>query len=67
VDIREKIDTILKERFLVIDGAMGTQIQDIKVPSSAWLDEEGNSQEGCNELLNATAPQIIEQICNGGC
>jgi len=62
VDIREQINSILKERFLVIDGAMGTQIQDIKVPSDAWLDENGNSQEGCNELLNATAPQIIEQI-----
>ncbi len=62
MSIKEEIQEIIKNRFIVIDGAMGTQIQDIKVPSSAWLDENGNSQEGCNELLNATAPDTIRQI-----
>ncbi|WP_456456297.1 homocysteine S-methyltransferase family protein, partial [Nitratifractor sp.] len=41
---------------------MGTQIQDLKVPAEAWLDEKDQSQEGCNELLNATAPEIIGRI-----
>ncbi len=59
---RQSIQKILEERYLVIDGAMGTQIQDLQVPAEAWLDEEGESQEGCNELLNATAPEIIGRI-----
>ena len=59
---RERIERIIQERYLVIDGAMGTQIQDLKVPAEAWLDEQGDAQEGCNELLNATAPEIIGRI-----
>lgn len=62
MNIKETILNIIKERFLIIDGAMGTQIQDLQVPSDAWMDEAGNSQEGCNELLNFTAPELIERI-----
>jgi len=62
LNIKETILNIIKQRFLVIDGAMGTQIQDLQVPQSAWIDEDGNSQEGCNELLNFTAPELIERI-----
>ncbi len=52
------LDTI-KKRPLIIDGAMGTQLQqrDDKIPKEAW---EGN--EGCNELLNVTAPDVMEEI-----
>ncbi len=44
---------------MIIDGAMGTQLQQRhdKIPASAW---EGN--EGCNELLNVTAPEIMREI-----
>ena len=59
---KEQILDILNHQFLIIDGAMGTQIQDIKIPAEAWIDEHGNSQEGCNELLNDTAPDLIGQI-----
>ena len=62
MSIADRIKEIIKSRFLVIDGAMGTQIQDMKIPSNAWLDENGESQEGCNELLNATASDIIRTI-----
>ena len=62
LSIKEKIESLIKERVLVIDGAMGTQIQDLDVPFEAWLDEKGVLQEGCNELLNATAPEIIGRI-----
>jgi 5-methyltetrahydrofolate--homocysteine methyltransferase len=62
MSVREQIERIIRERYLVIDGAMGTQIQDLKVPAEAWLDEAGVAQEGCNELLNATAPEIIGRI-----
>lgn len=56
------IKSLLAEKILIIDGAMGTQIQDLEVPKEAWLDEKGISQEGCNELLNHTAPELISRI-----
>jgi 5-methyltetrahydrofolate--homocysteine methyltransferase len=60
--LKNKILNIIKTRPLIIDGAMGTQLQSINIPSSAWLDDKGINQEGCNELLNATAPQLLESI-----
>jgi len=60
--VRQQIEETIKERYLILDGAMGTQIQDLKVPDAAWLDENGQPQEGCNELLSATAPEIISRI-----
>jgi len=59
---KEEILNLLKTQYLIIDGAMGTQIQDLKVPSEAWIDSKGINQEGCNELLNDTAPELIRQI-----
>lgn len=51
----------IKKRPLIIDGAMGTQLQqrNDQIPKEAW---EGN--EGCNELLNVTAPEIMNDIFN---
>ena len=51
------IQQLIQDRVLVIDGAMGTQIQSMDIPQEAW---EG--KEGCNELLNATASKLILQI-----
>ena len=62
MSVTEKIKLLLEERILVIDGAMGTQIQDLEVPGEAWIDDKGQEQEGCNELLNATAPDLIKRI-----
>ena len=42
---------------LFLDGACGTNLQVMDIPASAW---EG--REGCNELLNVTAPGIIEAL-----
>ena len=39
---------------LILDGACGTNLQEMNIPLSAW---EG--KEGCNELLNLTAPEKI--------
>jgi 5-methyltetrahydrofolate--homocysteine methyltransferase len=57
MSIKNKILNIIKQRVLIIDGAMGTQIQELSIPDSAW---QGN--EGCNELLNITAPDLIKSI-----
>ena len=52
------LDTI-KKRPLIIDGAMGTQLQD---RSDQITDAQWEGIEGCNELLNVTAPEILEEI-----
>ena len=51
------LKSLIKERVLIIDGAMGTQIQNLEIPMDAW---EGN--EGCNELLNVTFKEGISKI-----
>ncbi len=56
----KSLETLLKEKVLVLDGAMGTQIQNLEIEESAW---EGN--EGCNELLNVTLAKEIEAIHAG--
>ena len=59
MSIKTQLLEILQKRPLIIDGAMGTQLQerDDKIPKSAW---EGN--EGCNELLNVTCPEVMSDI-----
>ena len=44
-------------KIYALDGAMGTEIQKMPVSESVWLDKHG-----CNELLNITAPEVIEEI-----
>ena len=62
MSITETIKSLLQERILVIDGAMGTQIQDLEVPAEAWVCNKGQDQEGCNELLIDTAPDLLKRI-----
>ena len=60
--MKTTILNILKTRPLIIDGAMGTQLQSIEIKDTFWLDKNRENQEGCNELLNATAPHILTQV-----
>jgi 5-methyltetrahydrofolate--homocysteine methyltransferase len=48
---------LIKTRVLVADGAMGTMIQRFDLSL-----DDFNGLEGCNEILNETKPEIIEQI-----
>ena len=52
----------LKDRILVIDGAMGTSIQDCGLGPD---DFGGPDYEGCNEYLIITRPDVIEGIHQG--
>ncbi|MDQ7055664.1 MAG: homocysteine S-methyltransferase family protein [Persephonella sp.] len=52
-----KLRQLIREKVLVIDGAMGTMIQSMIVPMDAW-----QGKVGCNEILNVRAPQIIKSI-----
>lgn len=49
----------LKKRILVMDGAMGTMIQEAGLTAA---DFGGEALEGCNEYLNVTSPSLIESI-----
>jgi 5-methyltetrahydrofolate--homocysteine methyltransferase len=63
---RATLETLLRERILVLDGAMGTMIQ------AQGLDEEDfrgarfadhpRELKGCNDLLSITQPETIEKI-----
>ncbi len=54
-----ELKSLLQKRILVIDGAMGTQIQGKGLGPS---DFGGDEYEGCNEYLNVTRPDVIADI-----
>src|SRR5271154_1233409 len=63
----EHLQRLLRERIVIIDGAMGTVIQQRKLDEVAFrgarfADWHGKDLKGCNDLLNLTQPQIIEDI-----
>lgn len=51
------IKKLLDERIVVIDGAMGTELQKLKIPAEAW-----DKYEGCNEYLNISAKDEIRGV-----
>ncbi|MBU4612404.1 methionine synthase [Achromobacter sp. GG226] len=57
---------LLTQRILILDGAMGTMIQQHKLTESdfrgARFAEHGKDVKGNNELLSITRPDIIEGI-----
>ncbi len=60
--VSERIDalkSLIADRILIIDGAMGTQIQARNLEPA---DFGGEEYEGCNEYLNITRPDIIADI-----
>ncbi|MBD3638354.1 MAG: homocysteine S-methyltransferase family protein [Crocinitomicaceae bacterium] len=61
-DIKE----ILKDRILVLDGAMGTMIQRYKLTEEdfrkGWFEDHPSSLQGNNDLLVLTRPEIIREI-----
>jgi 5-methyltetrahydrofolate--homocysteine methyltransferase len=63
----EHLERLLRERIVILDGAMGTMIQQRKLDEPAFRGERfkdwrGKDLKGCNDLLNTTQPQIIEDI-----
>ncbi len=60
------IQDCLKERILVIDGAMGTMIQRYKLTEAGYRGERFKNWhcdvKGNNDLLNITQPDIIKEI-----
>jgi 5-methyltetrahydrofolate--homocysteine methyltransferase len=57
--LKKSIEKQLEEKILIIDGAMGTMLQRVKLTAD---DFGGEEYEGCNELLNLTRPDVILDI-----
>lgn len=52
-----KLLEIMKERVVVLDGAMGTSLHELDLPLSDY-----NDLENCSEILNLTRPDAIQKI-----
>lgn len=63
---RQRIVEQLDQRILMLDGAMGTQIQTFKLQEADYRGERfadfGQDVQGNNDLLVLTQPQIIKSI-----
>ena len=63
----EHLERLLRERIVILDGAMGTMIQQRKLDEAAFrgarfTDWRGKDFKGLNDLLNVTQPAVIEDI-----
>ena len=62
----KNIKQIIKERVLVLDGAMGTMIQSYNLEEEDYRGKRfcdfDNSLKGNNDLLSITRPEIIKEI-----
>src|SRR5690349_10656995 len=61
------LEALLRERIVVLDGAMGTTIQEHKLSEQDYRGErfadwKGKDLKGSLELLNLTQPQLVEEI-----
>jgi len=60
------IKTLLRDRILLLDGAMGTMIQRYRLTEEAYRGERFRSHpvevKGNNDLLSITRPEVIREI-----
>lgn len=56
---KPSLESRLKERILILDGAMGTMIQQKDLSPA---DFGGEDLDGCNEMLVLTRPDVIQNI-----
>src|SRR5437764_5312363 len=71
VDKTALLETLLRKRILILDGAMGTMIQAYKLsedgyrgPASCGLHDHAHDLKGDNDLLVLTRPEIVREIHN---
>ena len=57
--VKERLDVLLRQRIMIMDGAMGTVLQQKDLTPN---DFGGAAYEGCNEYLNLTRPDVVEEI-----
>ncbi len=60
------IERLIKERILVLDGALGTMIQEYNLKEEDFRGERfadwSHKLNGCNDILSLTQPQILSEI-----
>jgi len=65
-DVRARLEALLAERILLLDGAMGTSLQAFKLDEAAFRGERFREHPtpllGNNDLLSLTAPEIVERV-----
>ncbi len=66
---RDLLQRLAAERILLLDGAMGTMIQQLALDEAVFRGEpfadHPQDLAGCNDLLSLTRPEAIEQIHRG--
>ncbi|MBT5242671.1 MAG: methionine synthase [Rhodospirillaceae bacterium] len=66
IDMNNPIQKLLTERILVLDGAMGTMIQDRKLVEADYrgqlFADHGQDLKGNNDLLSLTMPDLIKEL-----
>jgi len=64
--IKQNIREILKDRILVLDGAMGSLIQEYKLSDADYRGEKfkdfPHEVKGNNDMLSITKPEVIKEI-----
>ncbi len=64
--LKQTLEDIIKTRILILDGAMGTMIQNHKLQENEYRGEEFKDhhklQKGNNDLLSITRPSLIKGI-----
>ena len=65
-DSDKRLRSLLRERILILDGAMGTMIQRLKLTEAQFRGERFRNWKkdliGNNEVLNLTSPECITRI-----
>ncbi len=60
------LEQLMRERIVILDGAMGTNIQTYKLDEAAYRGERFASHpsdlKGNNDLLSITRPQVVEEV-----
>src|SRR3954464_6199382 len=67
--VRDRLEELLSERILVLDGAMGTAIQSLELSEEEFrgdrLREHARDLRGDVDVLNLTRPHVVEEIHRG--
>jgi 5-methyltetrahydrofolate--homocysteine methyltransferase len=65
-DRAEHLERLLRERIVILDGAMGTMIQTYNLDEAAFRGERfkdwHRDLKGNNDVLNVTRPQVVDEI-----
>src|SRR5450432_3526735 len=64
--ILHPFEALMRERIVVLDGAMGTMVQQYKLSEEQFRGErfrdwKGKDLKGSNEVLLLTKPEIVEE------